>query len=84
MDANNFKIVFTLDDDDTAYFRGLFRAARKAAKLQDEESVISGARSVLAQMRKTNKPPGLRAKPCRRALPNSPDGSKPITSRART
>jgi hypothetical protein len=46
MAANNFKIVFTLDDDDTAYFRGLFRAARKAAKsrhstrLQDQRKKL--------------------------------------------
>lgn len=59
MAANNFKIVFTLDEEDTAYFRGLFRRARKAAKSQDEESVIAGARSVLAEMRKAKKTPGF-------------------------
>ena len=57
MAAPNFKIVFSLDDEDTAYFRGLFRAARKAASAQDEKKVIRGARKLVEDMRKTKKTP---------------------------
>ncbi|MEE3332024.1 MAG: YkvA family protein [Myxococcota bacterium] len=59
MAAKNFKVVFTLDDDDTAYFRGLFRAARKAAKSEDEGNIIKGARKLVGEMRKKKKTPGF-------------------------
>lgn len=57
MPTSNFKVSFTLDPDDVAYFRRLFRQARKAAKSLDEGKIVRGAKKLLGEVRATKKTP---------------------------
>ncbi|MCA9509126.1 MAG: YkvA family protein [Myxococcota bacterium] len=57
MATQSFKVVFTLDDDDRKYFRGLVKAARKAATSEDESKIVDGAKQLVARMRGAAKTP---------------------------
>lgn len=45
-----FKVTFELDSDDRAYFRRLFRAARKAVADSGEEEILRAAKDLLADV----------------------------------
>jgi len=55
--SQSFKISFTLDEGDVAYFRKLFRTARKQVADQDVDSVISAVQSLIDRVRQTKKTP---------------------------
>ena len=52
-----FKVSFTLDDEDASYFRGLFESAKKQAKDQSEQEVLSAARALVKRVRDAKKTP---------------------------
>lgn len=55
----NFKISFSLEESDVAYFRKILRNARKSAAEQDEEAIIAAVQSLIDRVRKTKKTPGF-------------------------
>jgi uncharacterized membrane protein YkvA (DUF1232 family) len=55
----NLRISFSLDDEDVAYFRRLFRNARKQAVQSDAEQVIGAVEELIARVRQTKKTPGF-------------------------
>jgi uncharacterized membrane protein YkvA (DUF1232 family) len=57
MSNPSFKVTFTLDPEDVAYFRRLFRQARKAAARQDEAKILRGAKRLLRDVRRVKKTP---------------------------
>ena len=57
MSDPSFKVTFQLDSEDVAYFRRLFRHARKAASKQDEGVILRGAKSLLQSVRGNRKTP---------------------------
>ena len=52
-----FKVNFTLDEQDVAYFRRLFKQARLAAKRKSPEEVIAGARELVVSVTRDKKAP---------------------------
>jgi uncharacterized membrane protein YkvA (DUF1232 family) len=52
-----FKVVFTLDEDDVAYYRSLYRQVRKQAKEQPAERIIEDARAIVQRVRASKKTP---------------------------
>jgi uncharacterized membrane protein YkvA (DUF1232 family) len=59
MSATSFKVTFKLDEDDTKYFRALFRKARKAAAGQEDADVLSAAHALVSSVRRSKKTPGF-------------------------
>jgi len=57
MTKTSFKVSFTLDSEDAAYFRERFRAARKAAGSQDPDEILAGARNLVESVKRTKKTP---------------------------
>jgi len=57
MSNSSFKITFTLGPEDVAYFRRLFRRARKAASGEDEEKILRSAKRLLGDVRFGKKTP---------------------------
>ena len=57
--AQSFKISFDLEESDIAYFRKIFRAARKHAEDQDETAIISAVEDMIDRVRKTKKTPSF-------------------------
>ena len=57
--AQNFKINFSLDETDVAYFRKLFRSVRKQASEQDEGEAITAVRSLIDRVQQTKKTPSF-------------------------
>ena len=57
--AQNFKIAFTLEESDIAYFRKLFNNARKQVDEQDTAQVISAVQGLIARVRETKKTPSF-------------------------
>jgi len=57
--SQNFKIAFALEESDIAYFRKIFRNARKSAADQDETSIIAAVQSLIDRVRKTKKTPSF-------------------------
>ena len=57
--AQNFKISFSLEESDVAYFRKLFREARKAASEQDPADIIKAVDALIARVRQTKKIPSF-------------------------
>lgn len=57
--AQNIKISFALEEADVAYFRKIFRNARKSAAEQDEASIIAAVQGLIDRVRKTKKTPGF-------------------------
>ena len=55
--AHDFKISFSLEESDVAYFRKLFRDARKAAAEQDPSEIIAAVRALIARVREARKNP---------------------------
>jgi uncharacterized membrane protein YkvA (DUF1232 family) len=57
MAEQSFKINFSLDDGDVAYFRKLFRNARKQVEDQDVEQVLAAVQGLIDRVRKAKKTP---------------------------
>ena len=57
--SQNFKIAFTLEESDIAYFRKLFNNARKQVDEQDTAQVISAVQGLIARVRETKKTPSF-------------------------
>lgn len=55
----NFKISFSLEESDIAYFRKIFRSARKVAAGQDETVIIAAVQELIDRVRKTKKTPSF-------------------------
>ena len=57
MANTTFKVNFTLDEQDVAYFRRLFKQARLVAKGKSADEVITGARELVVSVRRQKKAP---------------------------
>lgn len=57
MANTSFKVSFTLDPDDVAYFRRLFKQSRRAAAKLDDGKIVRGAKKLLGEVRSTRKTP---------------------------
>lgn len=57
MPSTSFKVSFTLDEQDVAYFRNLFRKAKSAARKSSRDEILAGARSLVENVRTTKKTP---------------------------
>ncbi len=55
--SSKFKVSFTHDEEDVSYFRKLYRKAKKEAKDLDSEQIVSDARGVVTEVRKSKKTP---------------------------
>ena len=55
--AQTFKISFTLDESDVAYFRKLFRTARRQVADQDVDEVLKAVQSLIDRVRQGRKQP---------------------------
>jgi len=60
--TSSLKVSFTLDDEDVAHFKGLFKTAREAAKNSSSSEIIGGAQDLVAAVRKAAKTPRFVAK----------------------
>ena len=52
-----FKVTFELDEQDAAYFRGLYRAAKKNASKLDPDTIMKDAAKLVEQVRSSNRVP---------------------------
>jgi uncharacterized membrane protein YkvA (DUF1232 family) len=57
--SQNFKISFSLEEADVAYFRKIFKHARKASADQDETEIIAAVQALIDRVRKTKKTPSF-------------------------
>ena len=57
MSSTSFKVSFTLDEQDVAYFRALFRKAKRAAREGDRDEILKGARELVEKVRSVRKTP---------------------------
>jgi uncharacterized membrane protein YkvA (DUF1232 family) len=55
--STKFKVTFELDEQDAAYFRGLYRRAKQSASKLDADSIIKDARKLVDQVRTSKKVP---------------------------
>ncbi len=54
-----FKVSFTLDEADAAYFRALYRKAKKGAVGQDAAKIIREAKAIVKEVRASKKTPAF-------------------------
>ena len=59
MSTKPIKITFALDEQDAAYFRSLYREAKKNAANVDPSSVIESARALIVRVRSGKKVPNF-------------------------
>lgn len=59
MSARSFKVSFSLDEKDVAYFRALFRRARKTASGFDADEILASARALVETVRSAEKVPSF-------------------------
>jgi uncharacterized membrane protein YkvA (DUF1232 family) len=57
--SQNFKISFSLDEGDVAYFRKLFRSARKQVAEQDVAEVLAAVQALVDRVRAAKKTPSF-------------------------
>ena len=55
--TESFRVSFTLDADDAAYFRRRYKRAKAAARARDPEEILTQARSIVAEARSSRKTP---------------------------
>ncbi|RIL02544.1 MAG: hypothetical protein DCC71_16380 [Proteobacteria bacterium] len=55
--AQNITIKFALEEDDVAYFRKIFRNARKHAAELEEKEIVGSVQALIERVRKTRKTP---------------------------
>ena len=54
-----FKITFSLDEQDSKYFQGLYKTAKQNAKEEDAPRVMSEVRALIARVRSATKVPNF-------------------------
>lgn len=59
MAARPIRITFTLDEQDSAYFRGLYRDAKRQAVSKDPVHVAEQVRALVARVREQKKTPSF-------------------------
>ena len=59
MKSTSFKISFSLDEQDVAYFRSLFRKAKKAAADVDRSEILASAKELVESVQKSKKTPSF-------------------------
>jgi uncharacterized membrane protein YkvA (DUF1232 family) len=59
MASKDFKVSFSLDESDVAYFRNLYRTAKKHASLDERDSIIRAARKLIETVRSSTKTPSF-------------------------
>jgi uncharacterized membrane protein YkvA (DUF1232 family) len=57
MSTTSFRVSFTLDEQDVAYFRALFRKAKRAARDTDRTEILTGASELVEKVRGAAKTP---------------------------
>jgi uncharacterized membrane protein YkvA (DUF1232 family) len=57
--SQNFKISFSLDEGDIAYFRKLFRSARKQVEEQDVAQTLAAVQGLIDKVRNAKKTPSF-------------------------
>jgi uncharacterized membrane protein YkvA (DUF1232 family) len=57
--ASKFKVSFTLDEADASYFQNLYRKAKKGAKAQSRDQIISDARAIVKDVQSAKKTPSF-------------------------
>ena len=62
MSSESFRLSFKLEEEDIAYFRSRFRAARRAARESDRAEILKGARQLVAEIRETPRVPAFVAR----------------------
>ena len=55
--GEKFKVTFTLDEEDSEYFRSLYRKAKKDSNSQDPQQIIKDARDIVQRVRASKKTP---------------------------
>ena len=55
--ASKFKVTFELDEQDAAYFRGLYRRAKKNAAEMDPDGIIRDAQKLVKHVRDSKRVP---------------------------
>jgi uncharacterized membrane protein YkvA (DUF1232 family) len=55
--ATKFKVTFELEEQDAAYFRGLYRAAKKSASKMDADTIIKDASKLVDHVRTSKRVP---------------------------
>jgi uncharacterized membrane protein YkvA (DUF1232 family) len=55
--ASKFKVTFTLDESDANYFRKLYKKAKREAKTQSREQIITDARAIVKEVKSSKKTP---------------------------
>jgi len=65
MASKQFKVSFTLDEQDANYFRNLYRTARKHASEEDEPKVVREVKKLIAAVRESPRVPSFVAEATR-------------------
>ena len=59
MASKSFKVSFNLDEQDVAYFKGLYNKAKKNATKEDRDDIVRSAKKLIATVRESPKTPGF-------------------------
>lgn len=59
MTSKSFKVSFTLTESDAAYFRGLYRTAKKHSSPEDRPKIIKEVSGLIKRVRATEKVPSF-------------------------
>jgi uncharacterized membrane protein YkvA (DUF1232 family) len=57
MSSESFKVTFSLDEQDIAYFRNRFKKAKRAARESDRDQVLSASRDLVRSVQGARKVP---------------------------
>lgn len=57
--STKFKVTFELDEQDAAYFRGLYRKAKQNASKMDPDTIIKDARKLVDHVRSSKRVPAF-------------------------
>jgi uncharacterized membrane protein YkvA (DUF1232 family) len=57
MTSKSFKITFSLDEHDSAYFQNLYRSAKRNAKEEDAPKILAEVRGLIGRVRAVKKAP---------------------------
>jgi len=58
MTSKSFKVSFTLDESDAAYFRKLYRTAKQHSSPEDRPKILKEVSGLIGRVRATKKAPG--------------------------
>ena len=59
MATKSFKVSFNLDEEDIAYFKGLYNKAKKNASKEDADEIVRSAKKLIGAVRASPKTPGF-------------------------